>query len=145
MLVKRAPDQLDQWSKGKPGNATRIIILSKELRTFVTQYSMTSGAELLPGLWFSVEPKSIERANLVWLKGLQFTVHRANDRLVLAMGLVDWRRRYHDDVIKWKYFPRYWPFMRGIHQSSVNSPHKWPVKRIFCVFFDLRLNKRLSK
>ena len=21
-----------------------------------------------------------------------------------------------DDVIKWKYFPRYWPFVRGIHQ-----------------------------
>ena len=24
----------------------------------------------------------------------------------------------HDDVIKWKYFPRYWPFVRGIHRSS---------------------------
>ena len=31
---------------------------------------------------------------------------------------------WHDDVIKWKHFPRYWPFMRGIHRSSVNSPHK---------------------
>ena len=30
----------------------------------------------------------------------------------------------HDDVIKWKYFPRYWPFLRGIHRSPVNSPHK---------------------
>ena len=30
----------------------------------------------------------------------------------------------HDDVIKWKQFPRYWPFVRGIHRSSVNSPHK---------------------
>ena len=27
-------------------------------------------------------------------------------------------------IIKWKYFPRYWPFVRGIHRSSVNSPHK---------------------
>ena len=27
---------------------------------------------------------------------------------------------YHDDVIKWKHFPRYWPFVRGIHRS----PHK---------------------
>ena len=24
---------------------------------------------------------------------------------------------YHDDVIKWKHFPRYWPFVRGIHRS----------------------------
>ena len=39
-----------------------------------------------------------------------------------------------DDVIKWKHFPRYWPFVRGIHRS-----------RSFDVFFHLRLNKRLSK
>ena len=30
----------------------------------------------------------------------------------------------HDDVIKWKHFPRSWPFVRGIHWASVNSPHK---------------------
>ena len=30
----------------------------------------------------------------------------------------------HDDVIKWKHFPRYWPFVRGKHRSPVNSPHK---------------------
>ena len=30
----------------------------------------------------------------------------------------------HDDVIKWKHFPPYWPFVRGIHRSPVNSPHK---------------------
>ena len=30
----------------------------------------------------------------------------------------------HDDVIKWKHFPRYWPFVQGIHRSPVNSPHK---------------------
>ena len=30
----------------------------------------------------------------------------------------------HDDVITWKHFPRFWPFMRGIHRSPVNSPHK---------------------
>ena len=30
----------------------------------------------------------------------------------------------HDDVTKWKHFPRYWPFVWGIHQSPVNSPHK---------------------
>ena len=29
-----------------------------------------------------------------------------------------------DDVINWKQFPRYLPFVRGIHQSPGNSPHK---------------------
>ena len=30
----------------------------------------------------------------------------------------------HDYVIKWKHFLRYWTFVRGIHRSPVNSPHK---------------------
>ena len=47
----------------------------------------------------------------------------------------------HDDVIKYKYLPRYWQFVRGIHRS----PTQRPVTRSFDVFFDLRLNKRLSK
>ena len=30
----------------------------------------------------------------------------------------------HDDVIKWKHFSRYWPFVWRIDRSPVNSPHK---------------------
>ena len=30
---------------------------------------------------------------------------------------------FHDANIKWKHFPRYWPFVRGIHRSPGNSPH----------------------
>ena len=29
----------------------------------------------------------------------------------------------HDDVIKWKHFPRYWPSVMGIYRSPVDSPH----------------------
>ena len=38
-----------------------------------------------------------------------------------------WDKRvlvFHDDVIKRKHFPRYWPFVQGIHRSPRNSPHK---------------------
>ena len=52
---------------------------------------------------------------------------------------------HHDDVIKWKHFPRYLPFVRGIHRSPLNPPHKRPVTRGFGVFFHLCLNKRMSK
>ena len=43
----------------------------------------------------------------------------------------------HDDVIKWKHFPRYWPFERGIHQSPVNSPHKdqWHGSLMFSLIY----------
>ena len=29
----------------------------------------------------------------------------------------------HDDVVKFKHFPRFWPFVRRIHRWPVNSPH----------------------
>ena len=51
----------------------------------------------------------------------------------------------HVDVIKWKHFPRYWSFGRGIHRSPVNSPHKsqWRGALMFSLIFEL--NKSLSK
>ena len=51
----------------------------------------------------------------------------------------------HDDVIKWKHFPRNWPFVRGIHPFPGEFPAQRPVTLSFDYFFDLRLNKRLSK
>ena len=38
---------------------------------------------------------------------------------------------WYDDVIEWKHFPRYWPFVRGIHRSHVNSPHKGQGRAAF--------------
>ena len=40
------------------------------------------------------------------------------------IGLASADMTDHDDFIKWKHFPRHWPFVRGIHWPSVNSPHK---------------------
>ena len=51
----------------------------------------------------------------------------------------------HDDVIKWKYFPHYWPFCVGNSPFTNEFPSQRPVPRSFDVFFDLRLNKRLSE
>ena len=37
--------------------------------------------------------------------------------------------------VRWKKFPRYWPFVRGIHRWPVNSPHKgkWRGALMFCM------------
>ena len=53
----------------------------------------------------------------------------------------------HDDVIKWKHFPRHWPFVRGIHRSPVNSPQKgqWRGALMFsliCVWINGWVNNR---
>ena len=53
----------------------------------------------------------------------------------------------HYDVIKWKHFPRNWPFVRGIHRSPVNSPHKgqWRGALMFsliCIWINGWVNNR---
>ena len=53
---------------------------------------------------------------LPWLGSCKFYPYPPGP---LALGC-----SYNDDVIKWKHFARYWPFVRGIHRSPVNSPHK---------------------
>ena len=44
----------------------------------------------------------------------------------------------YDDIIKWKHFPRNWPFV------GESSDHRWipsqrPVTQGFDIFFDVRL------
>ena len=51
----------------------------------------------------------------------------------------------HDDVIKWKHFPLYWPFFAGNSLVTGEFPSQRPVTRSFDIFCDLCLNKRLSK
>ena len=53
----------------------------------------------------------------------------------------------HDDVIKWKHFPRNWPFVRGNHRSPVNFPHKgqWREALMFsltCGWINIWVNNR---
>ena len=51
----------------------------------------------------------------------------------------------HNDVIKWKHFPRYWSFVRGIHRSPVNFPHEGQGRGALKFSLICALNKRLSK
>ena len=47
-------------------------------------------------------------------------------------------KTFHDDVIKWKHFPRCWPFVRGIRRSPVRCPHKvqWRGALMFSLICD---------
>ena len=54
-------------------------------------------------------------------------------------------RNFHDDVIKWKHFPRYWPFCAGNSPVTDDFRLQRLVTRSFDVIFHFRLNKRLSK
>ena len=63
------------------------------------------------------------------------------------MTMTCWCVLCHDDVIKWKHFPHYWPFVWGIHRSPVNSQHKghWRGALMFsliCVWINGWVNNR---
>ena len=55
----------------------------------------------------------------------------------------------HDDVIKRRHFPRYWPFVRGIHRPPVNSQHKGQLRgalmfSLICVWINGWVNNRVA-
>ena len=55
--------------------------------------------------------------------------------------------KLHDDVIKWKHYLRYWPFVQGIHWLTVNSPHKGQCGRalmfsLICAWINGWVNNR---
>ena len=65
---------------------------------------------------------------LVYLLG---NFHRQNRPITPTNSLLN------DDVIKWKHFPRNWQFVRRIHRSPVNSPHKgqWRGALMFSLIY----------
>ena len=80
----------------------------------------------------------------------KITCKEGKDALSVTLSVTEyWMARYllHVDVIKWKHFPRYWPFEQGIHQSPVNSPHKgqWHGALMFslsCAWINRWVNNR---
>ena len=42
-------------------------------------------------------------------------------------------------------FLHYWPFVRGVHRSPVDSPHTRPVMRTFDISFNVNQNKQMNK
>ena len=49
-----------------------------------------------------------------------------------AMLRLHTKQNKNDDVIKWKHSPGYLTFVRGIHRSQVNSPHKGQWRGAWC-------------
>ena len=65
--------------------------------------------------------------------------HESTALQALCEGFHRWLviSSYDDDVIKWKHFPRNWPFVREIHRSPVNFPHKgqWRGALMFSLIY----------
>ena len=62
-----------------------------------------------------------------------------------SWGIMRLKRLNHDDVIKWEYFACYWVLCEGNPPATAGFLSQRPVTQSLDVFYNLRLNKRLSK
>ena len=91
-----------------------IIYWSFKVNTYYQGNEWIISAEVL---WPAVY---VESNDIFWW------THKYRDKIFQATFVIWVKLQYiprieHDDVIKWKHFPRCWPFVRGIHRSPVNS------------------------
>ena len=89
----------------------------------------------------AVEPGQNKRTHSVVVLCLVVVMLR------IHRGVIGSKYPYHDDVMKWKHFPHYWPFVRGIHRPQMDSPHKgqWRGALMFsliCSWTNFWANKR---
>ena len=90
---------------------------------------------------FTTKWKGPREAGLILLGPFEFIIQLCITQTQWLPGL------HHDEVIRWKHFPRNRPFERGIHRSRVNSPHKgqWPGALMFSLICAWITAWRLSK
>ena len=89
--------------------ATKIIIIINVVVAVVTPpfSSLFFG---ISAVWYPVTYMHCDICKVnIWFSKPLFTIAVLN---------------LHDEVIKWNHFPCYWPFVRGINRSPVNSLHK---------------------
>ena len=85
----------------------------------------------------------VHLTSMDWLKSQHYEVSTCLLKCGIKL-LIPVRMKFHDDVIKWKHFPRYWPLYMEFSGAG-EFPAQRSVAQSFDVFFGLRLNKRLSK
>ena len=100
------------------------------------QYISTGSVDGLASNWWEA---------ITWADVDQ-TLWRHMNKIILYLFCQDTTHCIHYDVIKWKHFPRYWPFVICEGNTPVigGFPSQRPVACSFDVFFDLHFNKRLS-
>ena len=130
---------------------TNVSLIPASIKSRITSYERNVKLKRLVWIYIYVVKIDISHFLSEWL-GCRASCHfyklYCNHGIRIRLAIPShhtWfrHRRQHDDVIKWKHFPRYWPFVKF-------TGHRWiPRTKAsdteFGVFFDLCMDKRLSK
>ena len=132
------------WT-GEHHNLPKTIIMGE---IFLVRWVLASEMDgskraVIPSVWLTAEAPG-GQFNLQRLVSESACGHWASCTINSLAPKQVWCCQSHDDVMIWKDFLHYWPFVRGIYWSSMNSPNKWPVTQSFDVFF-VGLNNLLNK
>ena len=138
------------WTWNSTGNITIVFLINHFVHVSLVNISSKDIANVYKGKYVIIRLNQEENRNFyIWDKLFQLCIilrgHRYDPYNRVTSSLQRHVSYIHDDVIKWKHFPRYWPFCVGNSPVTCEFLSQRPVARSFDVFFDLRLNKRLCK
>ena len=132
-LQVQSPSPSKKWHRQalilRIHSTVRVLGLTGHL--FNNVYYMPALIIIMPSTFTIFKNSQIIHPTVCTIVAVQ--VQKSRYRLVLgprsqwyAMKPTWWKSicHEHDDVIKWKHFPRCWPFVRGIHRWPLNFPHK---------------------
>ena len=127
-------------SQGIDRNKASYMKKYQELNIFVYMLSV-----LFIYIHTYIDETNGRQVIITWKTSNMYLITRINSDQIIQSHMAS--QSHHDDFIKWKHFPRYWPFVRGIHRSPVNSPYKgqWRGALMFsliCVWINDWVNNR---
>ena len=121
-------------SRSKKSSSLKLLWIMNRYLKLVSMFDIVGRLPSLQAICSVCQNTLLRRK---WIVALLYCVKR---------GVLQNVKTHHDDVIKWKHFPRYSAFVRRIHRSPVNSPHKgqWHGALMFSLIFT-RINGWVNK
>ena len=124
------------WSMVSPYNTDNRNPMAGEIRGIVGECNYWRTSFTVAFHAFSCHYTRLQRKPpLFWTKVSHERNHR--ERISLIPFQPQLKLTEHDDVIKWKYFPRYWPFVRGIHRSRWIPRTKASNAELWCFLWSV--------
>ena len=144
------------WKKSKKTIRLKIQYVSNQRRIFVADWLWCPKRDGTPVcftfcLVFFFRKSQLQLAGGVFNNILNVTYGSINASELVSCGRFSLRRIQQWPVSWWRHqmepFPRYWPFVWGIHRSPMNSPHKgqWRWALVFsliCAWINGWVNSR---